>query len=89
MEIGAASFSGAALQQQYNVQKAQSDFSEQVRPREQTSSSSVSATANAEAPRVQAAQTQESNAQAEQADAPKIFVNAQGQKTGTIISVTA
>ena len=90
MEIGAASLSGAALQQQYNVQKAQSDdFAEQVRAREQTSSSREVATANAESSRIQAAQTQKSNARDEQAEAPKIFVNAQGQKTGTIISVTA
>jgi hypothetical protein len=89
MEIGASSFSGAALQQQYNVQKNQSDYVEQTRAREQASSSSEVTTARAEASRVQAAQAQESNAQSEQAEAPKVFVNAQGQKTGTIISVTA
>lgn len=89
MEIGAASFSGAALQQQYNVQKNQSDYAEQTRVREQAPSSSEVTAASAEASRVQAARAQESNAQLDQAEEPKVFVNAQGQKTGTIISVTA
>lgn len=85
MEIGAASFSGAALQPQYPPQNTQSDYADTARTREQTAGAREAVTAAS----VQAARTEERNVQPEQQESAKIFVNAQGQKTGSIISVTA
>lgn len=87
MEIGAAGFSGVS-QQQYAPQSIRSEFAEQVRSADQAARSDQAVAANEEASRVQA-QRQESNEQSERAAAANVYVNAQGQKTGTIISVTA
>lgn len=89
MEISSIGSSGAALQQQFTAVKTQSEYPDQARAREEpvrTNGAQSTSTENLEA---RAAQTRESNEQPERAEAPKVFVNAQGQKTGTIISTTA
>ncbi|MEW6513390.1 MAG: hypothetical protein AB1443_05260 [Pseudomonadota bacterium] len=89
MEITSVSTSGAALQQQYTATKTQSEYPEQTRTREEpvrTNETQSTTVQNVEASAVAA---QERNEQPERAEAPKVFVNAQGQKTGTIINVTA
>lgn len=89
MEISSVGTSGAALQQQYTAAKTQSEYPEQARVRTESARTNEAQAMNTENVEARAVQAQESNKQAERAEAPKVFVNAQGQKTGTIINETA
>lgn len=89
MEISSIATSGAALQQQYIAAKAQSEYPEQARVREESVPANEAQSTSTNNVEARAVQARESNGQPERAEAPKVFVNAQGQKTGTIISVTA
>lgn len=90
MEISSIATSGAALPQQYIAAKTQSEYPEQARVREESvPANEAQSTSTNNGVEARAVQARESNGQPERAEAPKVFVNAQGQKTGTIISVTA
>jgi hypothetical protein len=89
MEISSIATSGAALQQQYTAAKAQSEYPEQARVREESVPANEAQSTSTNNVEARAVQARESNGQPERAETPKVFVNAQGQKTGTIISVTA
>jgi hypothetical protein len=89
MEISSVGTSGAALQQQYTAAKTQSEYPEQTRVRTESVRTNEAQATNTENVEASAVQAQERNDQPERTEAPKVFVNAQGQKTGTIINVTA
>lgn len=90
MEIGSVGTAGTALQQQFAAAKApQQEYPDQARAREEPRPSSEAQTARAENPQPSNPRPPEGAEQQRQTEAPKVFVNAQGQKTGTIISVTA
>jgi hypothetical protein len=89
MEISSVGTSGVALQQQYTAAKTPSDYPEQARARAEPERMNEAQAAPAENAEARAVRAQERNDQPERAEAPKVFVNAQGQKTGTIINVTA
>lgn len=90
MEIGSVGTAGAALQQQYAAVKTpQQEYPDQARVREEPPRASEAQTAPSENVQSSNPQPPEGAEQQRQTEAPKVFVNAQGQKTGTIISVTA
>jgi hypothetical protein len=89
MEISSVGTSGAALQQQFTASKTQSDLPEQVRARTEPERTNEAQSTTAENVEARTVQGQERNDQPERAEAPRVFVNAQGQKTGSIINVTA
>jgi|GEM_PF-2841676 len=89
MEISSIGSSGAALQQQFTAAKTQSEYPDQARASEESVRTNETQSTSTENVEAGAAQTQESNEQPARAEAPKVFVNAQGQKTGTIINETA
>ncbi len=90
MEIGSVGTAGAALQQQFAAARTpQQEYPDQARVREEPSPASEAQTARTETDRPPTPQAPEAAERQRQTEAPKVFVNAQGQKTGTIISVTA
>lgn len=90
MEIGSVGTAGVALQQQFAATKTpQQEYPDQARVREEPPRASEAQTARAENVQSSNPQPPEGAEQQRQTEAPKIFVNAQGQKTGTIISDTA
>lgn len=91
MEISAVGTPGAGIQQQAVVARApQQEFPDPERNRQQVSSGGdAQAPKPVETVRENAPQAPERSAQTQSNEQPKVFVNAQGQKTGTIISVTA
>lgn len=87
MAISSVGAAGAALQQQLVTAKTpQQEYPEPTRAREEAPPPSEAQATTVE--NVQA-QAQERVEQPERTEQPKTYVNAQGQKTGTIISVTA
>jgi len=82
MEIGSVGATAATLQQQSVAARVQPQSDpERARPREEAAESQKTP---------QSQGSQERPAQAtERPEQPRVFVNAQGQKTGTIINVTA
>jgi hypothetical protein len=81
---------GAALQQQAMANRsAQQEYPEQTRAQDEASRPSEPQATNVETVKARAAQAPERAEQPERTEQPKTYVNAQGQKTGTIISVTA
>lgn len=90
MEIGSVGTAGAALQQQFAAaQTPRQEYPDQARMREEPRPPSEAQTARTENAQPSNPQPPEGAEQQRQTEAPKVFVNAQGQKTGTIISVTA
>ena len=78
------------LQQQLPAAKfPQQEYPEAARAREEAVPPGESRPTNVENTQTRSVQRQERNEQPERTEAPKVFVNAQGQKTGTIINVTA
>lgn len=90
MEIGSVGTAGASVQQQSAAAKTpQQAYPDQTRMREQTQTGSQTQTARTQNAQSSNPQPPEGAKQQRPAEAPKVFVNAQGQQTGTIISVTA
>lgn len=89
MEIGAIGVSGSGIQQQPVARAPQQEYPDQERVRQQASSVGEVGPSTVETVRKSAPQAPERAEPAQSNEQPKVFVNAQGQKTGTIISVTA
>ncbi len=92
MEVSSATASAVSQQQQYPVARS-SQESRPVREREGAAQQTQARPAQNEAPqRAERNERAQRVAQAEQTqrqDQPKPVVNAQGQKTGTIVNTTA
>lgn len=90
MEIGSVGTAGAALQQQFAAAKTpQQEYPDQARMREEPPLANETQSARTQTDQPSTPRAPEGAQQQRQTEAPKVFVNAQGQKTGTIISVTA
>lgn len=91
MEIGSVGVAGAAVQQQLAATRSQQqqEYPDQTPVREETTKSSETQPANPQTAQANAPQTPERNEQTQRNEQSRVFVNAQGQKTGTIINVTA
>ena len=91
MEISSIGTAGGGIQQQSVVARApQQEYPDPERTRQQVNNSSeTQAPKKVETVQESAPQAPERNEPAQSNEQPKVFVNAQGQKTGTIISVTA
>ncbi len=93
MEVSSVGSAAPKLQQQLALAKsAQQDYAdqaaEQARSRQEASRTEA-APSNAETTRSAAVRARERTEVAQQAQQQKVFVNAQGQKTGSIINVAA
>lgn len=88
MEINSISMAGATLQRQFSAAKT-SQQDDQARTREGSPLASEARSARTRADQLPTQQAPKTAEQQRQAEASKVFVNAQGQKTGTIVSVTA
>jgi hypothetical protein len=87
MAISSVGAAGAALQQQLVTAKTpQQEYPEPTRAREEAPPPSEAQVTTVENVQAQAPVRVE---QPERTEQPKTYVNAQGQKTGTIINVTA
>lgn len=92
MAINSIGATGVALQQQLVAAKPQQqDYPDQTqtRSREEASRPNETQAASVQGVQAQAAPAPQRTEQPERMEQPKEFVNAQGQKTGTIINVTA
>lgn len=93
MEVSSVGSSAATLQQQLSSAKtAQQSYAdqatEQARVRQEAPRTEATQS-NTQDPSAGTVQARERNEEARQAQESKVFVNAQGQKTGTIINVAA
>lgn len=87
MAISSVGAAGAALQQQLVTAKTpQQEYPEPTRAREEAPPPSEAQATTVENVQAQAPERVE---QPERTEQPKTYVNAEGQKTGTIINVTA
>jgi hypothetical protein len=90
MAISSVGAAGAALQQQLVTAKTpQQEYPEPTRAREEAPPPSEAQATTVETVKSSAAQAPERVEQPERTEQPKTYVNAQGQKTGTIINETA
>jgi hypothetical protein len=90
MAISSVGAAGTTLQQQLVTAKTpQLEYPEQTRAQDEASRPSEPQATNVETVQARAAQAPERAEQPERTEQPKTYVNAQGQKTGTIINVTA
>lgn len=93
MEVSSVGSSIVALQQQLSsARSAQENYAERATEQAQLGqeSSRTEATGtNTDASRSEAVQARERTEEARQVQQQRVFVNAQGQKTGTIINVAA
>lgn len=90
MEISSVGTTGVGLQQQLATTRSpQQEYPDQTRAREETTKSSEAQPSSTQAVQANAPQTPERNEQTQRSEQPKVYVNTQGQKTGSIISVTA
>lgn len=90
MEISSVGTTGVGLQQQLSATRSpQQEYPDQTRVREEATRSSETQPSNPQSVQASAPQTPERNEQPQRSEQPKVYVNTQGQKTGSIISVTA
>jgi len=89
MEIGSVGTAGVGLQQQLAAARSpQQEYPDQTRVREEATRSSETQP-NPQTVQANAPQTPERNELPQRSQEPKVYVNTQGQKTGSIINVTA
>lgn len=90
MEISSVGTTGVGLQQQLAATRSpQQEYPDQTRVREEATSSSETQASNPQTVQANAPQAPERNEQSQGNEQPKVYVNTQGQKTGSIINVTA